>query len=169
MRHGQEERRRFVWKMCFDHSADLAVDRANSAGTVFADWLLCGASGLRWPFNGGNCVRLDLRDIVVDIFSRSSAQHGQAAEDSSEKQAACGCSGMPCFMLVHGDCSGVTTALKRCAQWHERTRQGVSGPDDSSGARTGDASSCHRCHRDTNLRHAGVPICRNARKNPMES
>ena len=73
---------------------------------------VCGGSDVRGPSNRGNCAGLDLRDVVAEIFRRSSAQHGQAAEDSSEKEAACGCSGMPWFMLVHGDCSGVTTALK---------------------------------------------------------
>jgi len=83
-------------------------------------------------------------------FIRASAQDGQAAEEGGEKEAACGCGGVPLIMLIHGDCSGVATALKTMCvmlrmgcEWHERTRQVLAACADQmtrAGPGTGDAS-----------------------------
>jgi hypothetical protein len=101
--------------------------------------LVCGPSDVRVPFNRHARRMFHLPGGVVDLFRWASAQHVQAAEYGGEKEAARGCGGMPLFMVVHGDCSGVTTALKTMclmARTDALRIGGVYESDDSSGSRT---------------------------------
>lgn len=124
---------------------------------VFPSMLLvCGVSevrDVRGRFNRRACRRLHLPAGVADIFRWASAQHAQAAEYGGEKEATRRCGGMPWFMVFHGNCSGVTTALQTMCSMARMGRTdaprlgGVDESDDSSGSRTCNALSfdCFDC------------------------